>query len=51
MPFTSFFVEGPVTSVTAGIVSINLNSEAMAHFGDVGMKIVRNQRHFLNNQW
>jgi hypothetical protein len=23
----------------------------MAHFGDVGMKIVRNQRHFLNNQW
>lgn len=46
----SFFVEGPVTSVTAGIVCINLNSEAVAHFGDVGMKLIRNQRHFLNNQ-
>ena len=50
MAFTSFFVEGPVTSVTAGIVSINLNSKTMAHFGDVGMKLIRNQRHVINNQ-
>lgn len=49
--FTRFFVEGPVTSVTAGIVGINLNSEAMAHFGDVGVELFRNQKHVLNNQW
>jgi len=48
--FTSFLVEGPVSSVTAGIVCIYLNTEAMAHFGDVSMELFRNQRYVFNNQ-
>jgi len=47
--FTSFLVEGPVPSVTAGIVCINLNTEAMAHFRDVSLELFRNQRYVLNN--
>lgn len=48
--FTSFLVEAPVSSVTVSIVCIDLNTKAMAHFGDVSVKLFRNQRYVLNNQ-